>query len=214
MNVKPEQAARLLLARLRKDMNGAALDTMCYYGRDYHRNYGCQIYAIRAMAREVGTNHSLAEYLYAQDVRELKILALWIADPMLVTQQGVEWWLEGIYNSELAEQASHALLSRLTDVEECLLRYAEAENSLVVYALLLAVARRSAVDATRATTAVCHAVAYHADNALVARAAANLIGVLPLSDEELATLLHSLPDNATSRSVCEELSWRANTSIL
>ena len=47
-----EQKKRLLLFRLRKEMNGAALDTMRYFGEDYERNYGVQIYALRTIAEQ------------------------------------------------------------------------------------------------------------------------------------------------------------------
>ena len=67
-----EQKKRLLLYRLRKEMNGAALDTMCYFGADYERNYGVQIYAIRNLAREIGTDHDLAVSFYTENIREVE----------------------------------------------------------------------------------------------------------------------------------------------
>lgn len=217
MNVKPEQAARVLLFRLRKEMNGAALDTMRYYGRDYARNYGCQIYAIRAMAREVGVDHPLAEYLFAQDVRELKIIALWIADIEQIAPHDVTAWLEGIYNSELAEQASHALLSRLPNVATLLVDYATTDAPLVLYALLLAVSRAASLSTPLSasteslTQTVASIVDRHPNNALIARAAAALLGALPLSDTALGGVLQHLAANPTAELVREELIWRCES---
>ena len=45
-----------LLGAVRKEMNGAALDTLRYYGADYGLNYGAPITALRAIARAEGTN--------------------------------------------------------------------------------------------------------------------------------------------------------------
>ena len=87
-----EQKKRLLLYRLRKEMNGAALDTMRYFGADYERNYGVQIYAIRNLAREIGIDHSLAEYFYTQNIREVRLVALWIADADEVSADKFEFW--------------------------------------------------------------------------------------------------------------------------
>lgn len=198
-----EQAARVLLYRLRKQMNGAALDTMRYYGRDYGRNYGVQIYALRDMARQVGTNHELAQYLYEQDVRELQIMALWMADPQCVDSENIAFWLSGIRNSELAEQASHALLSRCA-VLDCALANHCANDQLICYALLLAAARVTNIKSDVVVEAVRSACIHFEDSALVGRAAANLLASLP---EGLA-YAEQLPDNPTARLVREELSWR------
>ena len=115
-----EQKKRLLLYRLRKEMNGAALDTMRYFGADYGRNYGVQIYAIRNLAREIGTDHALAEYFYTQNIREAQLVALWIADAEQVKAEDFNFWAEGIINSEVAEQASHALFSRIAEISTLL----------------------------------------------------------------------------------------------
>ena len=113
-----EQKKRLLLFRLRKEMNGAALDPMRYFGADYERNYGVQIYAIRNLAREIGTDHELAEFFYKEAIREVRLVALWIADAERVATSDFDFWASGIINSEVAEQASQALLSRIADVAE------------------------------------------------------------------------------------------------
>ena len=111
-----EQKKRLLLYRLRKEMNGAALDTMCYFGTDYARNYGVQIYAIRNLAREIGIDHELAKAFYAENIREVRLVALWIADAESISVADFDFWGEGIINSEVAEQASHALFSRIAEI--------------------------------------------------------------------------------------------------
>ena len=69
-----------LLGKIRKQMNGAVLDTFRYYGAKYGMNYGVAIHSIREMAAEQGTDHDLAKFLYRQQVRELQIIALWIAE--------------------------------------------------------------------------------------------------------------------------------------
>ena len=41
-----------LLGAVRKQMNGAVLDTLRYYGADYGLNYGVAIHSLRETARE------------------------------------------------------------------------------------------------------------------------------------------------------------------
>ena len=201
-----EQKKRLLLFRLRKEMNGAALDTMRYFGADYERNYGVQIYAIRNLAREIGTDHELAKYFYAQNIREVRLVALWIADAESVAAPDFDFWASGIINSEVAEQASHALLSRIADVAELLQRWCSLDNALLAYCALLAAARNGGVESATAVNAIVQAVTTFSDNRLVAQGATALAINLP--DEAIKNLLENIPDNPTAQLVRDEVAWR------
>ena len=201
-----EQKKRLLLYRLRKEMNGAALDTMCYFGADYERNYGVQIYAIRNLAREIGTDHTLAEYFYTQNIREVRLVALWIADAEQVGVANFDFWGEGIINSEVAEQASHALLSRIACVAELLTKWSASNNALLAYSALLASARNGGVESSVAISAILSAVTKFDDNRLVAQGATAL--AMQIDDRAVAELLEKLPDNPTAQLLREEVAWR------
>lgn len=201
-----EQKKRLLLYRLCKEMNGAALDTMRYFGEDYERNYGVQIYAIRNLAREIGTDHELAKSFYAENIREVRLVALWIADAEQVDVADFDFWASGIINSEVAEQASHALLSRIADIDKLLTAWCELESPLLAYCALLSAARNSGVGQTVVVNALLRAVANHPDNRLVAQGATAL--AINLADEAIKELLANLPDNPTSQLLKEEIAWR------
>ena len=201
-----EQKKRLLLFRLRKEMNGAALDTMRYFGADYERNYGVQIYAIRNLAQEIGTDHELAEYFYTQNIREVRLVALWIADAERVAAPDFDFWASGIINSEVAEQASHALLSRIADIAELLQRWCSSDNALLAYCALLSAARNGGVESATAVNAIVQAVTTFSDNRLVAQGATALTINLP--DEAIKNLLQNLPNNPTSQLLKDEVAWR------
>ena len=201
-----EQKKRLLLYRLRKEMNGAALDTMLYFGADYDRNYGVQIYAIRNLAREIGTDHELAKYFYTQNIREVRLVALWIADAEKVSVADLPFWAEGIINSEIAEQASHALLSRVDCVAELLTAWCSSENALLAYCALLSAARNGGVAESVAVEAIVAAVSRFEDNRLVAQGATAL--AINLSDDMVRELLSRLIDNPTTKLLREEIAWR------
>ena len=201
-----EQKKRLLLFRLRKEMNGAALDTMRYFGADYERNYGVQIYAIRNLAQEIGTDQELAEYFYTQNIREVRLVALWIADAERVAAPDFDFWASGIINSEVAEQASHALLSRIADVAELLQRWCSSDNALLAYCALLSAARNGGVESATVVNAIVQAVTTFSDNRLVAQGATALTINLP--DEAIKNLLQNLPNNPTSQLLKDEVAWR------
>ena len=104
-----------LLRELRRERNGAVADSMRYYGTPYGLNYGVSLPTLRRIARAEAPDHGFARYLYRQDVRELRLAALHIACPACFTPEEFPAWAAGIVNSEIAEEAAFALLSRAVD---------------------------------------------------------------------------------------------------
>ena len=197
-----------LLGKIRKQMNGAVLDTFRYYGAKYGMNYGVAIHSIRQMATEVGTDHDLAKFLYRQQVRELQIIALWIADAQCVVGEEIDFWREGIVNSELAEQAAQGLLCNVADMS-FVVNWCRGDNSLVAYAALLAASRSKNIPDEIVQKAVVEVVKLNADNHLVAHGAVALLASVIADRAGLVTsVLESLPVNSTSEIVAEEIKWR------
>ena len=129
-----------LLGELRRERNGAVADAMCLCGKPYGLNYGVSLPTLRRIARAETSDHDFARYLYVQDVRELRLAALYIAQPERVTMDEAEFWAAGIINSEVAEDASFALLSRVGVLPELFRSWITA-SPLLQYAALLAAAR-------------------------------------------------------------------------
>ena len=197
-----------LLGKIRKQMNGAVLDTFRYYGAKYGMNYGVAIHSIRQMASEVGTDHDLAKFLYRQQVRELQIIALWIADANLVVGSELDFWREGIVNSELAEQAAQGLLCNVADMR-FVANWCSGDNSLVAYAALLAASRSKNISEQIIQNAVIEAVTLNTDNHLVAQGAVALLSSVIADRESLiVSILEQLPENRTAQLVAEEIKWR------
>ncbi len=129
-----------LLGELRRERNGAVADAMCLCGKPYGLNYGVSLPTLRRIARAETPDHDFARYLYVQDVRELRLAALYIAQPERVTMDEAAFWAAGIINSEVAEEASFALLSRVGVLPELFRSWIMA-SPLLQYAALLAAAR-------------------------------------------------------------------------
>ena len=131
-----------LLGAFRRERNGAVADSMRLYGKPYGLNYGVSLPTLRTLARAEGTDHEFARYLYQQDVRCLRLAAFHIADPARLLPAEFAFWGGGLLNSELAEEAAFALLSR----SEALPALFEAWTApgapcLEQYAALMAAAR-------------------------------------------------------------------------
>lgn len=198
-----------LLGAVRKQMNGAVLDTLRYYGADYGLNYGVAIHSLRETARETGRDDDFARFLYRQQVRELRIVALWIAEPERTTAADFPFWAAGIINSEIAEQAAHALFSQIDDIDALLAEWCASDNALLAYAALLAASRSERVSVGAVTEGVRSAVGRFPDNRIVAQGAtAALASVAGEHRDRVLLLLDGLDDSPTARLVRDEMSWR------
>ena len=143
-----------LLRELRRERNGAVADSMRYYGTPYGLNYGVSLPTLRRIARAEAPDHGFARYLYRQDVRELRLAALHIACPACFTPEEFPAWAAGIVNSEIAEEAAFALLSRAEAFPALFSAWIASPDALLQYAALLAAARSPRLTASWVAPAV------------------------------------------------------------
>lgn len=132
-----------LLGELRRERNGAVADAMRFYGAPYGLNYGVSLPTLRRLARAETPDHDFARYLYRQEVRELRLAALHIACPERLAPDEFSFWAAGIVNSEVAEEAAFALLSRADALHALCDAWIADPNPLLQYAALQAAARSS-----------------------------------------------------------------------
>ena len=127
---------------------------MRYYGTPYGLNYGVSLPTLRRIARAEAPDHGFARYLYRQDVRELRLAALHIACPACLTPEEFPAWAAGIVNSEIAEEAAFALLSRAEAFPVLFSAWIASPDALLQYAALLAAARSPRLTASWVAPAV------------------------------------------------------------
>ena len=198
-----------LLGKIRKQMNGAVLDTFRYYGAKYGMNYGVAIHSIREMAREIGTDNDLAQFLLCQQVRELQIIAFWITDSTSVTADSFEMWESKIINSELAEQAAQGLFCKIDAIDSLLEKWCGGDNELLAYTALIAASRSAKVSDSTVQSAVNNAVIHFADNHLAAQGISRLLAAKIATNRALVVdVISALPANKTSESIREEIAWQ------
>ena len=198
-----------LLGKIRKQMNGAVLDTFRYYGAKYGMNYGVALHSLREMAREVGCDDDLAHFLYRQQVRELQIIALWIADAASVNVEQFDHWAAGIINSEIAEQAAQGLFSKIEQIDTLLEQWCGGENELLAYTALLAASRSEKVSTLSVQRAVNESINTFSDNHLAVHSVVALLSSQIAKNRALVeAILATLPDNKSAAAVREEIAWR------
>jgi 3-methyladenine DNA glycosylase AlkD len=84
---------REVLEELRARANPADLEGMARFGIDTSQALGgSRLPDLRALAKRIGPDHSLARQLWRSKVHEARILASMVDDPALVTEEQMEEW--------------------------------------------------------------------------------------------------------------------------
>lgn len=206
-----------LFGAFRRERNGAEADAMRVYGKPYGLNYGVSLPTLRCLARAEASDHDFARYLYLQDVRELRLAALHIADPARLVPEEFPFWAAGVINSEVAAEAAFALLSRAAALPELFGAWTAPDaGRLLQYAALMAAARSAnpSPDWIVPAVDVVHGAAAEGipEAHLLAQGAVALLAALGTRNDEnrqavlrAAGSLGSLP---AEDCVHEELAWR------
>ena len=199
-----------LLGKMRKQMNGAVADAMFYYGTRYGLNYGVSLPTVREIAEETEKDHELALYLFKQQVRELKLAALHIADAEQITAATSSTWADGITTSELAEEAAFAMLSHCPSLNEIYDKWVKSENEFATYAALMALSRSSVISPEQLEPMPNITCRYSTSRPIAQGVVALLAAAYlnPALQEAVKAIIERLPDTPASEYVRDEMSWR------
>jgi len=195
-----------LLGRLRREMNGAVVEAMEQAGIAGPLNYGVSIPTIRAIAAEVGPDHRFARFLYCQQVRELRMAALSIAEPGKVRAEEIDGWLVDDSSLELLDELALRLLSRCR--EEVLRavagRWLPSDDFRRCYAAVMTLARARGRVPSEAAPRVAEVPLRFPEERSLARAVV-AYGCSFASDPAFGEWVASLADTPSGRFVREEL---------
>ena len=201
-----------LLGAMRKQMNGAVADAMYYYGADYGLNYGVSLPTVRQIAREQEKDHALALYLYKQQVRELRLAALHIAQAEAITMEELPTGAEGVINSEIAEEMAFALLPHTTILSDIFAAWSESDNEFLAYATLMAAARSELARDTNIVNTTPNILSRFSASRIIAQGVVALLAAAYDCDAEarkaVAEVIEELEESPAADYVKEEMSWR------
>lgn len=198
-----------LLGELKREMNGAVADAMRCEGLAGHWiNYGVSLPTVwSVVARECpGKDDGFARFLYAQQVRELRLAALEIADPALLGPEELDFWGEGLFDRELAAVAAHRFFSRSPRAEELFHAGIVSQMPLLRYAARMTAARLPHADVASVLAALpeTDATRLEADGTVA------LLAALAATDRKAVTdyLAARRTDGVWSDWVRFEMEWR------
>jgi 3-methyladenine DNA glycosylase AlkD len=201
-----------LLGAMRKQMNGAVADAMRYYGADYGLNYGVSLPTIRSIAQAEERNHQLALYLYKQQVRELRLAALHIADPALLAPDSLDEWAEGIINSEVAEEMAFALLRYADALPAIFTEWISSDNEFLAYAALRSAAATAFGREVAVVAQAIEAIDRFHTSRIIAQAAVAVLAAAyehnPEARLAVEQAINDLDDTISASYVKEEMAWR------
>lgn len=118
MSFNIEDTIKAIRSDCRLAMNGVVSTSMREYGLDYKLNFGLINQQIKTIADKYGPSSALAERLWTETTRELKILATLVYPPAEFTEENANSWVADIPNQEIREQACFNLFQHLPYAQE------------------------------------------------------------------------------------------------
>ena len=110
-------------------MNGVASTSMREKGLSYKLNFGLMQSQIRTIASSYAPDRLLAEALWNENTRELKIMATMLYPVETFSADEAEVWVRGVCNQEIREQVCLNLFSRLSFAEDAARKWANDSDS-------------------------------------------------------------------------------------
>ncbi|MBQ0080411.1 MAG: DNA alkylation repair protein [Alistipes sp.] len=197
-----------LLQKLKKQMNGAMLDTFLLYGKKYGVSYGVSVVELRNIAKTLPKDDSLFRFLFRQQVRELRIISLFVAQSEMITPNDADFLQEGVVNSEMAELAAKFLFCK-TDCLLELLQIFLGRDEIMTYSLVMALSYCSKKYLQECSSIILRSIESYPDSRLVAMAVTAVLDEIKKENRALVdSVLCMMPESLSSDLIREEMEWR------
>jgi 3-methyladenine DNA glycosylase AlkD len=103
---------RAILRELESHGSATNRAGMARFGIDTSDAYGVPLSRLRLIARRIGRDHALALQLWDTGVREARLLAVFIADPKVMTRAQMDAWVSQIASWDVCDGASNDLFRK------------------------------------------------------------------------------------------------------
>jgi 3-methyladenine DNA glycosylase AlkD len=120
-----------ILARLRSLSRPESLEGMSRFGIETKRALGVSIPKLRALAKETGKDHELAQELWASGVHEARILATMVDDPRKVSEEQMELWTGDFDSWDVCDQCCSNLFDKTCFARAKAVEWSEREQEFV-----------------------------------------------------------------------------------
>jgi len=101
-----------VIARLKALSNPGAVEEMARFGINPAKSYGVSTPNLWALAREIGTDHGLAQELWASGIHDARLVACLIADPQAITGEQMDGWAGDFDSWAVCDHCCNQLFAR------------------------------------------------------------------------------------------------------
>lgn len=122
---------RQIRTDLRLSMDGVVAASMRAKGSDYRMNFGVNLPRIKEITSNYTANQMLAEILWKENVRELKIMATLLYPAKNLSRETAEKWCNDISNQEIREQTCMNLFQEVSFADALVNDWIAHENEKI-----------------------------------------------------------------------------------
>ncbi|MCK9163174.1 MAG: DNA alkylation repair protein [Bacteroidales bacterium] len=125
------QTAEQVLSYLLSLSNKDKIKQAEYFGVKSNNILGITAPELRAIAKEIKTNHPLALKLWETNYHEARMLSTMIADPTKITLEEIDIWVKDFDSWAIVDGACYNLLRYTPHTEEIIDKYVSSEQEYV-----------------------------------------------------------------------------------
>ena len=125
--MKPDQ----IIHQLKQMSNPQNVAGMVRFGIRTESALGIPVPELRKFAREVGSNHLLAQQLWQTNIHEARLLAAFIDDPRQVNKQQMEQWALDFNSWDICDQVCNHLFRKTPFAHQMALKWSRAQAEFV-----------------------------------------------------------------------------------
>jgi 3-methyladenine DNA glycosylase AlkD len=132
-----------IITRLKSMRNPENIAGMARYGIKPKNALGISAPTLKAIAKEIGKDHAMAERLWKSGIRESRIIAALIDDPKLVTGDQMERWVLDFDSWDVCDTCCMYLFDKTAYAYSKAIEWSEREEEFVkraAFALMAALA--------------------------------------------------------------------------
>ena len=133
MNTQTHEITKKIKKELRLSMNGVISTYQRQQGLNYKINFGVEIPRIKEIASTYSKDTSLAQELWENDIRECKLLAIFLYPTEEFDITIAKKWITECRFTEIADHLCRTLLIHLTNATENALRWIAQDDEMFRY---------------------------------------------------------------------------------
>jgi len=135
-----------ILKKLKSLSDPEAVKGMARYGINPENTYGVSIPNLRKIAKEIGTDHALAQQLWASGIHEARILASMIDELEMVTDAQMESWVKDFDSWDVCDQCCMNLFEKIKFAYQKAVEWSANDKEFIKRAGFVLMARLAVSD--------------------------------------------------------------------